>query len=172
MENDRKYLAVFVLLLLCIFFPPISSKPFPLQETSLVVREVITITMVTYLWFTPVIHVSTEMLGRVMNSLGEPIDGSPKPFTIDMRDVNGSPLNPTAREYPRDFIQTGISVIDGLCSLVRGHKLPIFSASGTAAISAAVEKPETFFRSFLVVALAEALAIYGLIIGILLWLKL
>ncbi|OYT44576.1 V-type ATP synthase subunit B [Candidatus Bathyarchaeota archaeon] len=76
------------------------------------------------------VPVSTEMLGRVMNSLGEPIDGNPKPFAEEMRDVNGSPLNPCAREYPRDFIQTGISVIDGTCSLVRGQKLPIFSASG------------------------------------------
>ena len=76
------------------------------------------------------VPVSTEMLGRVMNSLGEPIDGNPAPFTEDMRDVNGSPLNPTAREYPRDFIQTGISVIDCMCSLVRGQKLPIFSAAG------------------------------------------
>ena len=76
------------------------------------------------------IPVSTEMLGRVMNSLAEPIDGNPAPLTEEMRDVNGSPLNPTAREYPRDFIQTGISVIDGMCSLVRGQKLPIFSASG------------------------------------------
>ena len=76
------------------------------------------------------VPVSTEMLGRVMNSLAEPIDGNPKPFAEEMRDVNGSPLNPTAREYPRDFIQTGISVIDGMCSLVRGQKLPIFSASG------------------------------------------
>ncbi len=76
------------------------------------------------------IPVSTEMLGRVMNSLAEPIDGNPAPLTEEMRDVNGSPLNPTAREYPRDFIQTGVSVIDGMCSLVRGQKLPIFSASG------------------------------------------
>ena len=76
------------------------------------------------------VPVSTEMLGRVMNSLAEPIDGNPKPFAEEMQDVNGNPLNPTAREYPRDFIQTGISVIDGMCSLVRGQKLPIFSASG------------------------------------------
>ena len=76
------------------------------------------------------VPVSTEMLGRVMNSLAEPIDGNPKPFAEEMQDVNGSPLNPTAREYPRDFIQTGISVVDGMCSLVRGQKLPIFSASG------------------------------------------
>jgi len=71
-----------------------------------------------------------DMLGRVMNSLAEPIDGNPKPIAEDLRDVNGSPLNPVAREYPRDFIQTGISVIDCMCSLVRGQKLPIFSAAG------------------------------------------
>ncbi|MCD6530649.1 V-type ATP synthase subunit B [Candidatus Bathyarchaeota archaeon] len=76
------------------------------------------------------IPVSTDMLGRTMNSFGEPIDGYPKPFTEELRDVNGAPLNPTAREYPRDFIQTGISAIDGMCSLVRGQKLPIFSGSG------------------------------------------
>jgi len=76
------------------------------------------------------IPVSTDMLGRIMNSFGEPIDGHPKPFTEELRDVNGVPLNPTAREYPRDFIQTGISAIDGMCSLVRGQKLPIFSGSG------------------------------------------
>jgi len=76
------------------------------------------------------VPVSMDMLGRVMNSLAEPIDGGPKPIVEDMRDVNGNPLNPMAREYPRDFIQTGISVIDGMCSLVRGQKLPIFSASG------------------------------------------
>jgi V/A-type H+-transporting ATPase subunit B len=76
------------------------------------------------------IPVSTEMLGRVLNTFGEPIDGNPKPFTEELRDVNGLPLNPTAREYPRDFIQTGISAIDGVCSLVRGQKLPIFSGPG------------------------------------------
>jgi V/A-type H+-transporting ATPase subunit B len=76
------------------------------------------------------VPVSTEMLGRVLNSFGEPIDGHPRFFTDDKRDVNGLPLNPTAREYPRDFIQTGISAIDGLDSLVRGQKLPIFSGPG------------------------------------------
>jgi V/A-type H+-transporting ATPase subunit B len=76
------------------------------------------------------IPLSTEMLGRVMNSFGEPIDGNPKPFSEEFRDVNGLPLNPTAREYPRDFIQTGISAIDGMSSLVRGQKLPIFSGPG------------------------------------------
>jgi V/A-type H+-transporting ATPase subunit B len=76
------------------------------------------------------IPVTTEMLGRIMNSFGEPIDGNPKPFSEEFRDVNGLPLNPTAREYPRDFIQTGISAIDGTSSLVRGQKLPIFSGPG------------------------------------------
>ncbi len=76
------------------------------------------------------VPVSTEMLGRVMDSFGEPIDGHPKFFTEERRDVNGYPLNPTAREYPREFIQTGISAIDGLCSLVRGQKLPVFSGPG------------------------------------------
>ncbi len=76
------------------------------------------------------VPVSTEMLGRVMNSFGDPIDGHPKFFTEDRRDVNGYPINPTAREYPRDFIQTGISGIDCLCSLVRGQKLPVFSGPG------------------------------------------
>jgi V/A-type H+/Na+-transporting ATPase subunit B len=76
------------------------------------------------------VPVSTEMLGRVMNSYGEPIDGHPRFFTGEKRDVNGFPLNPNAREYPRDFIQTGISAIDGLTSLVRGQKLPVFSGPG------------------------------------------
>jgi V/A-type H+-transporting ATPase subunit B len=76
------------------------------------------------------VPVSTEMLGRIMNSFGEPIDGHPRFFTEEKRDVNGYPLNPSAREYPRDFIQTGISAIDGLCSLVRGQKLPVFSGPG------------------------------------------
>jgi V/A-type H+-transporting ATPase subunit B len=76
------------------------------------------------------VPVSVEMLGRVMDSFGEPIDGHPRFFTEDKRNVNGYPLNPTARQYPRDFIQTGISAIDGMCSLVRGQKLPVFSGPG------------------------------------------
>ncbi len=76
------------------------------------------------------VPVSTEMLGRIMNSFGEPIDGHPRFFAEEKRNVNGYPMNPSAREYPRDFIQTGISAIDGLCSLVRGQKLPIFSGPG------------------------------------------
>jgi V/A-type H+-transporting ATPase subunit B len=87
-------------------------------------------TRVRFLGKTLEIPVSVEMLGRVMNSFGEPIDGNPKPFSDEFRDVNGLPMNPTAREYPRDFIQTGISAIDGTSSLVRGQKLPIFSGPG------------------------------------------
>ncbi|RLE49709.1 MAG: V-type ATP synthase subunit B [Candidatus Methanomethylicota archaeon] len=76
------------------------------------------------------IPVSTEMLGRVFNGLGEPIDGGPPPFTEDYRDVTGLPINPFARDYPTQFIQTGVSAIDGMNTLVRGQKLPLFSGSG------------------------------------------
>jgi V/A-type H+-transporting ATPase subunit B len=74
--------------------------------------------------------VSEKMLGRVFNGLGQPIDGGPPPAGDDDLDVNGRPINPTAREYPRDFIQTGMSVIDGMNTLIRGQKLPIFSGNG------------------------------------------
>jgi V/A-type H+-transporting ATPase subunit B len=70
------------------------------------------------------------MLGRVFNGLGEAVDGLPEPIAREWRNVNGLPMNPTSREYPRDFIQTGISAIDGMNTLVRGQKLPIFSGSG------------------------------------------
>jgi len=73
--------------------------------------------------------VSEEVLGRVFDGLGRPLDGGPEPVG-DERDVNGLPVNPTARSYPRKFIQTGISAIDGMNTLVRGQKLPIFSGSG------------------------------------------
>lgn len=74
--------------------------------------------------------VSEDMLGRVFDGLGRPIDGGPE-IIPDMRlDVNGKPMNPVARKYPQEFIQTGVSAIDGLNTLVRGQKLPIFSASG------------------------------------------
>lgn len=76
------------------------------------------------------LEVSDGMLGRVFNGLGAPIDNGPAPVGIEERDVNGSPVNPTARVYPRDFIQTGISVIDGMNTLIRGQKLPIFSGNG------------------------------------------
>jgi V/A-type H+-transporting ATPase subunit B len=70
------------------------------------------------------------MLGRVFDGLGRPIDDGPKIITDERRDINGAPLNPYARNYPNEFIQTGISSIDGLNTLVRGQKLPIFSGSG------------------------------------------
>jgi V/A-type H+-transporting ATPase subunit B len=74
--------------------------------------------------------VSRGMLGRVFDGLGRPADGGPPPLSGDRRDVNGSPINPVARRYPREFIQTGISAIDGMNSLVRGQKLPVFSGNG------------------------------------------
>ncbi len=74
--------------------------------------------------------VSHEMLGRVFNGMGEPIDGGAKLIPEAVRDINGTPINPASRKYPSEFIQTGISTIDGLNTLVRGQKLPIFSGSG------------------------------------------
>jgi V/A-type H+/Na+-transporting ATPase subunit B len=74
--------------------------------------------------------VSNDMLGRIFDGSGRPIDGGPRIIPDDYLDVNGSPINPFAREYPREFIQTGISTIDGMNTLVRGQKLPLFSASG------------------------------------------
>ena len=74
--------------------------------------------------------VSEDMLGRVFDGLGRPIDGGPSIIPDKRLDVNGAPMNPAARKYPQEFIQTGISSIDGLNTLVRGQKLPIFSASG------------------------------------------
>lgn len=74
--------------------------------------------------------VSEDMLGRVFDGLGRPLDGLPEPIPEEFRDVNGEPINPERREYPSDFIQTGISAIDGMNSLVRGQKLPIFSGAG------------------------------------------
>lgn len=74
--------------------------------------------------------VSEDMLGRVFDGLGKPIDNGPEIIPEMRLDVNGKPMNPAARRYPQEFIQTGISAIDGLNTLVRGQKLPIFSASG------------------------------------------
>lgn len=73
---------------------------------------------------------SEEVLGRVFDGLGRPLDGGPLPLLGKARDINGLPINPVARLYPQDFIQTGISAIDGLNALVRGQKLPVFSGSG------------------------------------------
>jgi V/A-type H+-transporting ATPase subunit B len=74
--------------------------------------------------------VSDDMLGRVFDGMGRPIDGGPEILAEAHRDINGLPMNPAARDYPNEFIQTGISSIDGLNTLVRGQKLPIFSGSG------------------------------------------
>ena len=74
--------------------------------------------------------VSEDMLGRVFDGLGNPIDDGPEIIPEMRLDVNGRPMNPAARQYPNEFIQTGVSAIDGLNTLVRGQKLPIFSASG------------------------------------------
>ncbi len=76
------------------------------------------------------IPVAEEMLGRVFNGLGLPLDGGPEPLADRYADINGQPINPTARVYPKDYIQTGISTIDGLNTLLRGQKLPLFSAAG------------------------------------------
>ena len=74
--------------------------------------------------------VSEDMLGRVFSGMGKPIDGGPALIPEKLLDIGGTPINPAARNYPSEFIQTGISTIDGLNTLVRGQKLPIFSASG------------------------------------------
>ncbi len=75
-------------------------------------------------------RVSPEMIGRVFDGLARPIDGFPPLYSARMRSINGYPINPYARVYPRDFIQTGISAIDGMNTLIRGQKLPIFSGNG------------------------------------------
>ena len=74
--------------------------------------------------------VSPAMLGRVFDGMGRPIDGGADIIPDEYRDINGEPMNPAARDYPAEFIQTGVSAIDGLNTLVRGQKLPVFSGSG------------------------------------------
>ncbi|MFC2386974.1 V-type ATP synthase subunit B [Treponema socranskii] len=76
------------------------------------------------------LRVGEGLLGRIFNGLGDPIDGYPPIVSSELVNINGNPINPYARIYPRDFIQTGISAIDGMNSLVRGQKLPIFSGNG------------------------------------------
>lgn len=85
------------------------------------------------------VRISEEMLGRIFNPLGEPLDNGPPIIKGEKRDINGSPLNPSQREYPEEFIQTGISAIDGLNALLRGQKLPIFSGSGLPSSRLAVQ---------------------------------
>lgn len=74
--------------------------------------------------------VSPDMLGRVFDGMGRPLDGGPRIIAEKRLDIEGEPINPSARDYPSEFIQTGISAIDGLNTLVRGQKLPVFSSSG------------------------------------------
>ena len=83
--------------------------------------------------------VSEDMLGRVFSGMGRPIDGGPEIIPDKRIDINGVPMNPAARVYPNEFIQTGISAIDGLNTLVRGQKLPIFSGSGLPHANLAVQ---------------------------------
>ncbi len=85
---------------------------------------------VRFLGRTMELGVSADMLGRVFDGLGRPIDGGPEILPEKRMDINGLPMNPAARSYPQEFIQTGVSAIDGLNTLVRGQKLPIFSCSG------------------------------------------
>lgn len=87
-------------------------------------------TSVRFIGETMKLGVSKDMLGRVFDGTGNPIDGAPPIIPEERRDINGNPINPFSREYPREFIQTGISTIDGLNTLVRGQKLPIFSGAG------------------------------------------
>ena len=83
--------------------------------------------------------VSRDMLGRVFSGMGEPIDGGPQLIPDKTPDINGTPISPAARCYPSEFIQTGVSTIDGLNTLVRGQKLPIFSGSGLPHASLAAQ---------------------------------
>ena len=76
------------------------------------------------------LDVSMDMMGRVFDGAAEPLDGHPKPIADKSLDINGNPMNPFSREFPDDFLQTGVSAIDGLNTLVRGQKLPIFSGAG------------------------------------------
>jgi V/A-type H+/Na+-transporting ATPase subunit B len=87
-------------------------------------------TRVRFLGRTMQLPVSEQLLGRVFDGLGRPLDGLPEPVAKSFLDVNGSPINPERREYPTALIQTGVSVIDGMLTLVRGQKLPIFSGAG------------------------------------------
>ena len=76
------------------------------------------------------VPVAEEMLGRIFNGLGRPVDGGPEPLAERYADINGQPINPTARVYPAEYIQTGMSAIDGMNTLLRGQKLPLFSGAG------------------------------------------
>jgi len=79
------------------------------------------------------LRLSKEILGRVFDGIGRPIDGLPKVYAECFTDINAKPINPVSRMYPRSFVQTGISAIDGLATLMKGQKLPIFTGSGLPA---------------------------------------
>jgi len=87
-------------------------------------------TKVEYLGKPLELRVGIDLLGRIFDGLGRPADGYPEILTNEFRDVNGEPINPAARVYPKDFIQTGVSAIDGMNTLIRGQKLPLFSGNG------------------------------------------
>ncbi|MBN2014839.1 MAG: V-type ATP synthase subunit B [Candidatus Altiarchaeota archaeon] len=87
-------------------------------------------TRASFLGETMKIDVSLDMLGRIFDGAGRPIDGRSDVIPEDRRNIEGYPMNPTSRDFPREFIQTGVSAIDGMNTLVRGQKLPIFSAAG------------------------------------------
>jgi V/A-type H+-transporting ATPase subunit B len=87
-------------------------------------------TKARFLGETMKIAVSADMLGRIFDGAGRPIDGKPEIIPEDRRNIEGYPMNPASRDFPREFIQTGVSSIDGMNTLVRGQKLPIFSAAG------------------------------------------
>lgn len=106
--------------------------------------------------------VSEDMLSRIFDGLGNPIDGGPEILPEKRMDINGLPMNPAARNYPQEFIQTGISAIDGLNTLVRGQKLPIFSASGLPHANLAAQ----IARQAKVVGTAEPFAVVFAAIGI------
>jgi len=93
--------------------------------------------------------VAPDIVGRAFDGSGRPIDGGPPVIPVARRDINGSPINPTARDYPNEFIQTGISTIDGMNTLVRGQKLPVFSGSGLphAAVGAQIARQARTLKS-------------------------
>jgi len=86
--------------------------------------------MLSFLEMSLELQFSHDMLGRIFSGSGDPLDGGPKVIPEERRDINGLPINPYKRAPPHEFIQTGISAIDGMNSLIRGQKLPIFSGSG------------------------------------------
>ena len=106
--------------------------------------------------------VSEDMLSRIFDGLGHPIDGGPEILPEKRLDINGLPMNPAARSYPQEFIQTGVSAIDGLNTLVRGQKLPIFSASGLPHADLAAQ----IARQAKVVGTSEPFAVVFAAIGI------